>query len=96
MPETLKGELSCDQNLSGTLTEIGNLTGTINASSVNDFEQFSGPYEMVPTAFSPQVLDTQNKILLDNITIKEIPFYETSNLSDGITAYIGKGIENGV
>ena len=28
-----------------------------------------------------------------NITVEKIPYFETSNLSDGITAYIGSEVE---
>lgn len=96
MPDIIKGKVSNQINLVGTLTEISPLTGTINASSINDFDQYRGPYEVVPGTNAPQILSTKNKTLLNNITVTAIPFYETSNQSNGITVYIGKEVEYGL
>lgn len=88
----LKGGLASVSNLVGTLTEVSSLTGYINASSINDFENYNGEYTIVPASNDEQVLDTQNKVLRENIVVEKVPFYETSNLSNGVTAYIGKEV----
>ena len=56
-------------------------------------EEYHGTYEAVSKAFEDSYLETKNKRLRDNIHVKEIPYYETSNLSDGVTVYIGSEIE---
>ena len=49
---------------------------------------YTGPYEATPKAEAQTVLETNGKFMDDDVTILEIPYYETSNLSGGKTAYI--------
>ena len=58
---------------------------------VYEAETYKGDYEFTPLPFQEQILDTENKILKENIKIKEIPYYETSNVY-GDTVYIGSQI----
>ena len=57
----------------------------VSALPPSDYE---GPYTVIPVAFSDIPLQTRGKTLNNNITVKEIPYYETSNVS-GLTIYIG-------
>lgn len=54
---------------------------------------YSGDYEVVPNAFSAQVLPTANKSLMQDVVVQKVPYYETSNVQQGITVYIA-GEEN--
>lgn len=56
---------------------------------------YEGDYDVIPLAFQETVLKTKNKKLVDNIVVKEIPYYETTNLSGGNTVYIAGQIEFG-
>lgn len=79
-----KGELH------GTLSPgRANLHGTLSARSVIGAELYEGSYTVHSAAHEAQELPTANKHLIKNITVEKIPYYETSNLSDGITIYIG-------
>lgn len=79
-----KGELH------GTLSPgRANLHGTLSARSVIGAELYEGSYTVHSAAHEAQELLTANKHLIKNITVEKIPYYETSNLSDGITIYIG-------
>lgn len=79
-----KGELH------GTLSPgRANLHGTLSARSVIGAELYEGSYTVHSAAHEAQELQTANKHLIKNITVEKIPYYETSNLSDGITIYIG-------
>ena len=51
-------------------------------------QRYEGEYEITPLPFQEQELQTKEKVLEDNIKVKEIPYYETSNLY-GNTVYIG-------
>ncbi len=53
-----------------------------------DAESYEGPYNITPLAFQEQEFETKDKILEENIKVKEIPYYETSN-QYGDTVYIG-------
>lgn len=79
-----KGELH------GTLSPgKANLQGTLSARSVIGVELYEGAYTVHSAAHEAQELPTANKHLVKNITVEKIPYYETSNMSDGITIYIG-------
>ena len=79
-----KGELH------GTLSPgKANLHGTLSARSVIGVELYEGAYTVHSAAHEAQELPTANKHLVKNITVEKIPYYETSNMSDGITIYIG-------
>lgn len=76
--------------LHGTLTAAkGELHGTLSARTVIGAEPYEGAYTVHSAAHEAQELPTANKHLVKNITVEKIPYYETSNLSDGITIYIG-------
>lgn len=78
------------EKLHGTLTAISaTLHGTLSAQSVIGAELYEGAYTVHSAAHEAQELPTANKHLVKNITVEKIPYYETSNLSDGITIYIG-------
>lgn len=44
-------------------------------------------YEVIPKPYS-QTLKTANKVLKEDIVIAEIPYFETTNPSQGLTVYI--------
>ena len=54
-----------------------------------EYDYYEGHTTVTPLAHSQTVLETAGKVVLDNIKVLKIPYYETSNLSDGYTAYIG-------
>jgi hypothetical protein len=54
--------------------------------------KFEGDYTVTP-AVNAQTLETKQKLMTDNVTIKEIPFYDTSNNSGGTTVYIGSTLD---
>lgn len=53
--------------------------------------QYKGEYEITPLAYQEQEFETKDKYLQKNIKVKEIPFFETSNLY-GNTVYIGSEV----
>ncbi len=50
---------------------------------------YDGPYEVIPMVNTAQILPTNNLAMKNDINIQQIPYYEVSNLSGGITATIG-------
>jgi len=54
-------------------------------------ERFPGPYEVTPVV-KGQTLETKDKIMSDDLKIRDIPKYAVSNNSNGITVTIGKEI----
>lgn len=82
------------EKLYGTLSAASaTLHGTLSARSVIGAEIYDGEYTVHSEAHEVQTLPTANKQLVKNIIVEKIPYFETSNLSDGITAYIGSEVE---
>lgn len=52
-------------------------------------EYYKGDYTVTPKT-EKQELATRQKFLTENVKIKEIPFFEVSNLEGGQTVFIGK------
>lgn len=53
-------------------------------------EYYEGKYEAIPTV-EGYSLPTKKKYLTEDIGIKAIPVYETTNTAGGSTVYIAKG-----
>lgn len=54
-------------------------------------EPYDGKYSVTPRV-TEQTLPTKHKVMTDNMTIREIPFFNVSNTSGGSTAYIGSEV----
>ena len=67
---------------------VGVSTGTPVARNYVTAEPYQGEYTVTPLAREAVVLPTTNKMLLDDVTVTKVPYYETSNQSGGKTAYI--------
>ena len=94
----LKGLVIHKAGLFGRLESAKELRGQIGCGikKVNERlpeEEYTGSYEAVSRPFKDSYLATKDKRLKDNIHVKEIPYYETSNLSDGVTVYIVSDVE---
>lgn len=78
--EALKVEFSKGNDFDvdfGQLTEVG-----------KEYEHYGGDYDVVPGR-EGTVLETQDKVLDDDVVVHPIPFFKVSNLSGGTTCYIG-------
>lgn len=53
---------------------------------------YDGPYTVIPTV-DEQKLETAQRILLEDVTVKAIPYYAVSNVSGGTTIYIADTLE---
>lgn len=89
----LTGTLTPIGTLSGTLTErkglLGKLAMAVSEVIIDHSEHYEGQYTVTPSASTEIVLETADKVMDANVTVREIPFYKTSNVADGYTAYIG-------
>lgn len=59
--------------------------------TLSKVERYNGAYIVVPKTNS-QILKTNQKLMNDDVTVKEIPYFEVSNDNGGVTVYIGKEI----
>lgn len=99
------GEIVPCETIGGTLHVVGELTGSVSLPASHDRitgaitvpasydyiheEEYEGEYVVTPRPWNETILETENKILRNNVTVEVIPYYETSNLSGGSTVYIG-------
>ena len=87
----LKVKLLFDPPLSSAVlecykTQISEYEWRLNVAA----EHYSGSYEVTPKAHQTQTLDTSGKVLSEDLVIHEVPYYQTSNASGGVTSYIAK------
>lgn len=75
-----------DQTFSASFGGVQVVTELVDPSI-----QYEGEYIVTPKV-GEQKLPTAKKYLEDDVTITAIPFYETSNTSNGKTVYIAKEI----
>lgn len=76
-------------SLTGYLNRAPTLLGRLNINDCADgVPIYPGPYEVTPHSYE-QTLNTANQLMLEDVTVHQIRYSETSNPSDGLTAYIG-------
>lgn len=80
-------------SLNGKMSGESVLRGTLSVCVTREYDTYSGDYKVVPKASGSQILNTANKVMKDDILVTEIPYWETSNESNGTTAYIAKEVD---
>lgn len=85
----LRGRIIPEQLLSATMSSSVALKG--NLYMPIGYVDYAGTYEVIPK-ITEQILETQDKRMAKNVTIREIPFYEVGNSSGGNTIYIGNEV----
>lgn len=50
---------------------------------------YVGDYVVIPKVEETQILETQGYSMANDVTIKEIPYFEVSNVAGGMTVTIG-------
>lgn len=80
-------------NISPITTISGNITYGIGEGDFSPV--YDGDYNVTPLAFQEVKLNTKDKKLIEDIVVREIPYYETTNPSGGNTVYIAGQIEFG-
>ena len=87
---TLVGNIPCGSGLTGNVPCGGGLTGKM--SVIQEYDAYTGDYKVTPQAFNEQILPTAHKVLAEDVVITKVPYWETSNISNGMTAYIAKEV----
>ena len=88
----LDGTCALISKIDGDCTMRSVLDGVIEKIfHVSNHREYEGEYEVTPSS-SQQVLETKHKLMADDVTVREIPYYQTSNESGGYTIYIGGSV----
>lgn len=69
--------------------QIFGIQGRFGTGGGGTADVYMGPYTVTPEAFNSQTLSTRNKLMIDDVTVEEIPYREEDNASGGKTVYIG-------
>lgn len=82
----LVGKMRQTVILRGTLREEINLIGQVSIQT--EHEVYKGPHEFTPK-IEKQIVETEDKVVPENIAIDGIPYYEVTNKKGGVTVIIG-------
>lgn len=82
----LTGVISSNGNLVGTIHSDGNLYGTLSVPE--DYVDYIGSYDVIPKV-TEQIVNTHDRHMTDDLTVKAIPYAEVTNQANGMTATIG-------
>lgn len=68
---------------------VGIRQDVITVPVYEDIPEYEGVYDITPKVVE-QRMETKDKLMRDDVTIKSIPFFNVSNTSGGTTVYIAK------
>lgn len=88
--EALTGKLRTECSLSARVSMSGNLRGVMSKDT--RYVNYTGDYEITPKV-EAQTMSTKNKLMINDVEIKGIPIFSTSNNAGGNTIYIAKEVE---
>lgn len=87
----INGTLSVVRRINGTIGSQGRVGGSINRATREYATVYEGPYSVIPKAYFEQTLETAQKYMTDDVTVSQVPYYETSN-NYGTTVYIANEV----
>lgn len=86
----ITGNVVAVQSLKGEVFETLPISGSVSPGILApQTPLYNGVYQVIPLPELDIVLETANKRLLDDVVVKEIPYYEVSNEAGGYTVTIG-------
>ena len=77
--------------IQGSITTTDVITANLQIPDAMPIDIYDGQYEIDPKAHAATILNTSGRMLLKDVTIRKIPYFETSNLS-GYTVYIASEV----
>lgn len=86
------GNLAPAQSLAGSIYRETVIAGDLASAYTTQGTPYEGDYDITPTV-EGQELPTKNRYMMDDVTIRAIPFYEVSNQTGGNTVYIANEVE---
>ena len=77
--------------LESNVTTIGVSVGDAINVQILPSATYDGDYVVIPKAYDDQILETKNLLMKDDVTVKRVPYFETTN-PDGRTVYIASEV----
>lgn len=90
--KTITCNIDSIPQIQGSIATTHTIVANVQIPDIIHTEIYDGQYEIDPKAYTATILNTSGKTLLDNVTVKKIPYFETSNLS-GYTVYIASEVD---
>lgn len=87
----IHGIIKASEHVAGLVSQRGNISGTVSIGNGFVPDEYSGDYVVVPKAENEQILKTAHKLMRDDVTVKKVPYFETSN-QYGETVYIASEV----
>lgn len=86
--KSITGQVNGDSHLQGEVSGESEISGTIGVYSGEAPPDFDGDYAYTSDVDADYTVDVRHKRMTGNLTIRKIPYYETSNIY-GTTVIIG-------
>lgn len=85
---TISGKITTRGSINGTIGAKGSVSGQIGKADKVYPPAYEGAYEVTPI-YDDVILETNQRYMTDDVTVKAIPVYEVQNPSGGTTIIIG-------
>ena len=63
----------------------------VTRTSASDVQVYDGPYEAIPKV-TAQTLPTAKKLMMEDVSVRAIPYFNVSNPAGGNTIYIANEV----
>ena len=87
----ITGDVSVVDEINAIVASNEIITATIFLPEYSGGEEYEGAYQVTPSAHNPIILETEGKMMRDDVTVFKIPYFETSNIT-GKTVYIASEV----
>lgn len=87
--DKLEGYLTPVGTIEGSLSDSGSLVGWLTIPQGAAPPTYDGEYTVTPVLWADITLETAQKMMARDLTVKEIPVTQTSNPYGGKTVVIG-------
>ena len=90
----IEGEVSLSSTIEGEMAMTSVIEGEIDKILYVDTSHnvYEGDYIVTPLVNNEVVLETNGKLMEDDVTVLRVPYLETANPSGGNTAFIGEHV----
>lgn len=88
MMEKISGDVRIIGSVTGTIGDVSTVSGDVVIPILRDADVYEGDYDITPR-LEELILETNRKLMKDNVTVRKIPVIYTSNPQGGQTVIIG-------
>lgn len=91
---TVVGKIRNEAQVIGRVQVVDSIktAGVAVGEFYDDIVYYDGDYVVKPKAYEQTVLETDGLYMRDNVVVLEVPYFETSNIQNGYTVYIGSEV----